>query len=172
MRSSIVHRAGLAGLLSAGLLLGGPGCLSQHRGLVVAQDDQLLLEEFGGDRRVVDESGEGAYLRGMVGCEVEVESRGRRRLRIESWEVLAGPDGAQPFVGVLQSTPRGWTLDDRSTGQTLVLDLSGGGAGGGGAGADSLAQHLGELVMVTGYVVGTLRVHVVQWRALEPASGS
>lgn len=144
------------------LLLLLSGCLHSHRGLLRADAEGLALIEIEGRRLVVQEEGEGALLRALVGCEVEIEARGgARRLRVASWEVLRGPDGAQPFVGVLALGQGSWTLADRSTGQTLSLDLDG---------DAGLVQHAGQLVMITGYVVGTQRIRVVDWRALVPAT--
>lgn len=155
----------LAMVVPAGILLAmATACVHPRRGLVRVESDVVVLETPDGSRHHIDPTGAGRLLAGLDGCEVEVEARGRRVLRVRDWEILAGPDGSQPYIGRLHTGGGSWLLDDRNTGGTLWLDLSD---------AVGLSAHAGELVVVSGYVEGPQRIHVVWWTALPdaPASG-
>lgn len=135
-------------------------CAHSARGIVRLDADRVVVESFDGDQVGIKTEGEGRYFPALVGCEVEVEGRGgRKRLQVREWEVIADPGGGQPFVGRLDLGPGGLVLDDRSTGQTLRLDAEG---------SEALLEHLGRIVLISGYIAGVQQVRVVDWRSLEP----
>ncbi len=163
VRRSAARRPPTSSMIAlwAGLALGA-GCVHERRGLVDVAAASVSLQAPDGPRYAVDLSGEGAALAGLDGCEVEVSARGRRRLTVLDFRVLAGPDGGQPFVGRLGTGGGSWLLDDANTGGVMTLDLDE---------TPELAGHAGERVVVSGYVVGAQRVHVVWWSALPEGEG-
>lgn len=147
-----------AGLLPLALLV--LGCAHSARGLVRLDGGQAVVETLDGQQLRLRSEGEGRFLLGLEGCEVEVEGRGsRRKLQVRDWKVLAGPEGGQPFVGRLALGAGGLVLDDQNTGQLLGIDTEG---------AAPLLQAVGQVVLITGYVSGTQRIRVVDWRTLGP----
>lgn len=135
-------------------------CLQTHRGLVTVEGGQAVLLGQDGGQRAVAAAGEGALVAGLEGCEVEL--RGRKaggRLLVQEWTVLSGPGGGQPFVGPLELFGSNWILHDRSTGREVILDLSG---------AEGLARHAGEIVLVEGYVSGAQTVSIIDWWVVTP----
>ncbi len=139
------------------------GCaLSAHRtGLVKADGEQVLLVEPTGRSFRVPEAGEGSVIGALEQCVVDV--RGPRLGRIQwvrQWSVLDAGDGSPPYVGVLRRYGGHWMLDDRNSGQPVILDPKTVGA---------LSAEEGRLVLIRGMVVGAQTVAVVAWRALEPA---
>lgn len=136
------------------------GCAHSARGLVRVEDGQAVVESLEGRRLWIRDEGEGAWFPALVDCEVDLRGRGsRRNLAVVEWEVLAGPTGGQPFVGRLGLGRGGLVLDDRSTGQQVLLEAQG---------AEALLEHVGRMVLVEGYVSGPQQVRVVDWRSLEP----
>ncbi|MDP6934328.1 MAG: hypothetical protein QGG40_15485 [Myxococcota bacterium] len=126
-----------------------------------------LLEQEGGAVRLVREASddlalllgpEGDPLRFLEGCQVEIDgTRIGRRLVVSDWRVTVAADGSAPFVGRLRLQGNNWVLDDRTTGRPLVLDA---------ASMGSLVNHVGQPVLIVGYVVGAQTVRVVDWRVL------
>lgn len=131
-------------------------------GLVEVDDNKARLLNGEGEhwKLVLDESSE--PLRYVDGCGVEVYGRTLgRRFAVRRWRVLDAGDGSEPFVGRLERYGSHWVVKDRASGNEVALD------------PDSLAgldAHEGQMVMVVGFVVGTLQVRVVSWRLLEEPS--
>jgi hypothetical protein len=98
--------------------------------------------------------GEGRPLADLDGYTVEVW--GRRALgplRVERWAVVEGSLPA--FVGVVERRGLQVGLLDQGSQAFYFLD-----------GVDALAEHVGDLVVVEGYVDGPHRVRVTAYRAL------
>lgn len=137
------------------------GCaLSAHRvGLIHADGDAVELQQPDGRRFTIPPSGDGALFGALDACVVEV--RGPRlghRQWVRDWQVQDAGDGSPPYVGRLRRYGGNWIIDDRRSGQPVVLDPKTVG---------SLASQDGRLVLVRGLVVGAQTVAVVAWRPLE-----
>lgn len=138
------------------------GCaLSAHRvGLIHADGDAVELQEPDGRTFTIPPSGDGALFGALDRCVVDVRGpRLGRRLWVRDWQVQDAGDGSPPFVGRLRRYGGNWMIDDRRTGQPIVLD---------GKTVGQLAAWEGKLVLVRGLVVGAQTVAVVAWRPLEP----
>ncbi len=146
-------------ILAWPLALAIAGCMASHRGLVESTADETLLHTAEGRSYKLALGAEGASLSALGGCAVEVEGvRLADRLVVRDWTVVDGGDGSVPYVGPLVQHGSNLLLEDRGSGMPLLLDPSS---------ASKLAPHAGRLLMVTGYVVGTQELHVVEFRVLS-----
>ncbi|MCB9778149.1 MAG: hypothetical protein H6742_06270 [Alphaproteobacteria bacterium] len=136
------------------------GCAATHRGLVRVVDGRAVLIDQDGHTRPVAAVGEGSLVAGLEECEVELTARkGGGKLYVQDWKVLTGPGGGQPFVGRLRLYGSNWIVDDRSTGREIILDLRG---------AEELARHAGQVVLIEGYVSGAQTVSIMDWWVVSP----
>lgn len=137
------------------------GCaLSAHRsGMVQLEGERVTLVEPTGRSFRVAPSGQGALMRALEGYIVSVEGpRLGRRVWVRDWAVLDAGDGVPPFMGRLRRFGGNWLLDDRTSGQTIVLEPESVG---------DLASADGKVVVVRGLVVGAQTVRVLGWRVVE-----
>jgi hypothetical protein len=133
---------------------------ARRTGLVEAEGGAVRLVAAEGQRFRLGERGEGRALGQLDGCLVQVEGpRLFRWLGVRSWRVLDAGDGSIPYVGLLRRLGGNWVLDDRSTGRPLVLEASG---------LETFAAWEGQLVLVSGMVVGAQTLRVRTLRSLEP----
>jgi len=147
-------------------LLLGCSMSAPYTGLVQAEDGRVqMVGEHGERYRVIPREG-AAPLAHLEGCTVEVTGpRLGGRLWADDWRVLDAGDGSMPFVGILRRDGMQWTLRDRNSGSTIMLDPDSMGG---------LEAHDGDPVLLIGYILGAHRVNVVRWKALidEPPTGS
>ncbi|NOY25650.1 MAG: hypothetical protein GXP62_07230 [Oligoflexia bacterium] len=139
----------------------GCGLRTTHRGLVsVTETGRARLEDYSGVTWRVSAAGQGAVLAGLDGCEVEITgSRFGHRLGVSDWRVESAPGGGQPFVGRLRLFGSNWLIDDRNSGQAVIIDMDA---------APELATHVGSLIIVVGYVSGAQMVRPVRWWVVAP----
>lgn len=139
-------------------LLLGCSLHAVQTGLVQSGDAGLGLVGDTGRRASLVARDDAAPLHHLEGCTVEVRGlQLGRRLWVDDWKVLDAGDGSMPFVGVLRRDGMQWSLRDRNSGSTVFLD------------PDSLAgleAHVGEPVLLIGYILGAHRVNVVRWKSL------
>ena len=139
-------------------LLLGCSLHGARTGLIQTPGDSVELVGETGERFTVVARGASAPLQHLEGCTVEViGARLLRRIWADDWKVLDAGDGSMPFVGVLRRDGMQWTLRDRNSGSTILLDPDSLGG---------LEAHNGDPVLLVGYVLGAHRVNVVRWKAL------
>ena len=147
-------------------LLLGCHMSAPHTGLLQSAGGRLeMVGEHGTTYRVVAREG-AEPLAHLEGCTVEVTGpRLGRRVWADDWRVLDAGDGSMPYVGILRRDGMQWTLRDRNSGSTILLDT---------ASLGGLEAHDGDPVLLIGYILGAHRVNVVRWKALvdEPPTGS
>ncbi len=78
------------------------------------------------------------------------------RIWVQSWTVVAAEDGSAPFVGPVRVTGRKLMVEDSGSGQLVEL-----------TGAEELADHADQRVLVVGYVIAPQVVQVMRWELLE-----
>lgn len=134
---------------------------SPARGVVrVDEGETLWLQDLGGARVRLASRDHGTELRALVDCSVDVTGpRALGRLWVRSYQVITGPDGSAPFVGLL--THRGTRLVVEDPRLTWPMFLNA---------PDDLAAYVGHRVLVMGYVVGPQELQVVGYRVLSEAS--
>ena len=102
--------------------------------------------------------GDAKALETLAGCGVELEGRKYRgRLSVQDWRVIAATDGSEPFIGPLIRHGSNLVIQDRTTNGLIVLEHK--------SSAD-MAEVVGDMVMVMGFVVGPQVVRVVAWQVL------
>lgn len=140
------------------MLLLGCSLKVPHTGLVQTDSGRLqMVGETGTHYRLVAKEA-AAPLHHLEGCTVEVTGpRLGRRIWADDWKVLDAGDGSMPFVGILKRDGMQWTLRDRNSGSTILLDP---------ASLSGLEAHDGDPVLLIGYVLGAHRINVVRWKAL------
>ena len=141
------------------LLLLGCALSTRRAGLLEVDDQHLRLHESSGQTLVLHPGADDPELHRLGGCSIEVEgARFIRRMTVRRWRVTDAGDGSQPFIGQLKRPGSQYLLEDWNTGTTLVLD---------GASVGALSEHVGETVLIVGFVSGTQQVSVVSWRSLS-----
>ena len=140
------------------LAFGGPvGCGTNKAisGVLMPPDKQpMMMGNDGREWRLISKEAD-PILRGAMGASVQVTgTRLGRNLWVKDWKITDGGDGSAPFVGVLRRFGSQWLVDDQNSGVTISLVEESLG---------SLAEHEGEMVMFSGYVVGAHRINVVRW---------
>jgi len=103
-------------------------------------------------------------LAALDGHEITVE--GQRvfgALRVSDWQVVGGLHGMPVWVGQVQRMGAQIGVNDRNSGAFYWVDD---------AAAQTLDDHIGEVVLLEGYVDGPHRVRVMFWRPLSPQGRS
>ncbi|MFT5683880.1 MAG: hypothetical protein ACI8RZ_004812 [Myxococcota bacterium] len=141
------------------ILLTGCALNARHSGLLEVDGSQLRLHEPFGSTRVLIPGTDDPELFYLGGCGVEIEGATfLRRMTVRRWRVTDAGDGSQPFIGSLSRPGAQYLLEDWNTGTTLYLDPDSLG---------TLAEHVGDTVLVVGFVSGAQQVTVVSWRSLS-----
>ncbi len=78
------------------------------------------------------------------------------RIWVQSWSVVAAEDGSARLVGPVLVTGRKLMVEDSGSGQLVEL-----------TGAEELADHADQRVLVVGYVIAPQVVQVMRWELLE-----
>ncbi len=103
-------------------------------------------------------TGDAKALESLAGCGVELEGRkAAGRLSVKDWRVTAAPDGSEPFIGPLIRRGSNLIIEDRTTKGLIVLEHRS---------SVEMAEVVGDMVMVMGFVVGPQVVRVVAWQVL------
>lgn len=140
------------------LLITGCALTTRRAGLLEVDDAHLRLHQPSGKTLKLHPGSDDPELQQLGGCTVEVEGAVLgRRMTVRRWRVTDAGDGSQPFIGLLKRPGAKYLLEDWNTGTTIVLDS---------ASVGNLSQHVGETVLVVGFVSGTQEVSVVSWRSL------
>ena len=127
-------------------------------GVVTTAGDELVLVEPEGRTSGLRGGSSMEVLQALTGCGVEV--RGPRLaggVVVRDWRVTDAGDGQPPYVGVLRRYGGNWIVDDRNSGQPVILEYTTVGA---------LTEAEGQLVLVQGLVVGAQTVRVMGYRVL------
>lgn len=97
-------------------------------------------------------------LRFLDGHFTEVDGlRTGKRVRVEEWRIIEGVHGMPVFVGKLSRQPPLLGMDDHTTGSYIRLDEKA---------SKTLEEHVGDVVLVEGYIEGANLVKVVYFKVL------
>ena len=141
------------------LLMTGCGTPGPRSGLLLSENDRVLLVENTGRTSRLKLAGDAVALSQALGCRVEVSgSTFGRQFIVNRWKITDSGYGSEPFVGELLFTGSAWRIRDRNS-QTLVELLV--------ESMGTLRQHEGDLVLVDGFVLGPNLVKVVSFRILR-----
>ncbi|MFT7520301.1 MAG: hypothetical protein ACI9MC_002446 [Kiritimatiellia bacterium] len=140
------------------------GCAAHVQGLIEPGRRGVDLVTMAGQRSRLVLTGDAVPMRYLDDHGVDVH--GRRvlgRITVTDWKVTEGLHGMQVWTGTLERRGVQLGLDDRNSGAFYFLDEKT---------VDTLSSHVGQPVLVEGYVEGAHRVRVVYFRILadvEPA---
>jgi hypothetical protein len=146
-------------VLSCALHVERSGLISSQPPVSGDGDGVIVLTELEGRTTRLIVEGEGTWLAGCDGCEVTVTGPARfGKLRVREFEVRRANDGSQPYVGILTRRGAQLVIDDRTTGQPILLDPGS---------ASGLLPYEGRPVLVIGFVVGAQTIRVMAFRVLD-----
>ena len=132
-------------------------CAAKVQGVVGVQGPRVQLTEPDGSSWNLVYSPEDIELRKLEECTLEVEGRRMgRRVTVEDWRVLASAQGSTPYVGVLRQHGSNLIVEDRNSGQVVILK-----------GDAKLADLVGHTVLISGFVVGPQVVQVMGVTVLD-----
>jgi hypothetical protein len=132
-------------------------CAAKVQGVVGVQGPRVALTEPDGTSWHLVYSPEDGELRRLEDCTLEVQGRRLgQRVTVEDWKVLASAQGSTPYVGVLVRRGSNLVLQDRNSGQPVILE-----------GDEQLQDLVGRTVLVSGYVVGPQVVQVMAVSLLD-----
>jgi hypothetical protein len=135
------------------------GCAAHLRGFVGPSDVGTELSTIEGDHYRLVLSKDSAPLAHLDGHLAEVDGiRTGRRVRVSDWTVLEGLHGMTVWVGTVQWVGGAIGVADRNSGALYRVDS---------AAAGLLQEHLGEVVLLEGWVDGPHEVRVQWWRPLH-----
>lgn len=141
------------------ILLTGCALSTRQAGLLEVDQQRLVLHQPTGKTVALMPGADDPELFHLGGCTVEVEgTRFLRRLTVRRWRVTDAGDGSQPFIGQLSRPGAQYLLQDWNTGTTLILNPDSLG---------ELSDHVGDTVLIVGFVSGAQEVSVVSWRSLS-----
>ena len=136
------------------------GCAGQQMrtGLVLEEQEKILLVGSEGSIDRLNLTGESVALARALGCRVEVKGRpSLGRLVVADWKIVDSGYGSEPFVGRLHTTGSAWRIQDRNSGTWVELVPESMG---------KLKGFEGAMVLVGGFVLGPNLVKVVSFRIL------
>lgn len=141
------------------ILLAGCTLTTRRVGLLEVDNTRLMLHEPTGRTTVLMPGSDDPELAHLSGCSVEIKgARLGPRMTVRQWRVTDAGDGSLPFIGQLQRPGAQYFIEDWNTGSTIFLNpLSVG----------QLSQHVGDTVLIVGFVSGAQEVSVVSWRSLS-----
>ena len=141
------------------ILLTGCALTTRQAGLLEVDSQRLLLHQPSGKTVALVPGADDPELHHLGGCTIEVEgTRIMGRLTVRKWRVTDAGDGSQPFIGQLTRPGSQYFLQDWNTGTTLILNPESIGL---------LSDHVGDTVLIVGFVSGAQEVSVVSWRSLS-----
>lgn len=136
------------------------GCAIPVRaiGVVRPAGEVMVVTGMGGESRELLLEGDADPMRWLDGHTVELEGRTKgRAIRVERWHVTEGLNGLPVWVGRLVSRPGGLALTELDSGATFALDDDV---------SEQLADWVGRVVLVEGYIESSLGIHVMFFRPL------
>lgn len=129
------------------------------QGVLEQTPQALVLHADTRDYRLVTE-GDAQMLQAMDDCTVHIDGvRRGRSVRVQDFEVIAAQDGSAPFVGTLRRAGERTELILRGSGMRLIMV---------GPGAELLAPHIGQPVMILGFASGPHELTVMSFVPLAP----
>ncbi len=139
------------------LLLALSGCATTIRGYL-DPGPPVVVRDLTAKAHRVSLPGDATSLRYLNGHSVEVVgSKVLGRLRVKEWRILEGLNGLPVWVGVLERRGMQLGMHDHNSGAYYLLDEDAN---------EALMPHVGQVVMVEGYVDGAHHVAVVYFRIL------
>jgi len=147
-------------LLSA--VLGAGGCAVKVSGLARPTPAGPTVETREGEVYRLVTSPDSVALAALDGHEVVVEGqRAFGAVRVTDWQVVGGLHGMPVWVGEVRGMGAQIGVDDRNSGAFYWVDDHA---------AQTLDDHVGEVVLLEGYVDGPHRIRVMYWRPLSPGA--
>ncbi len=135
------------------------GCAAHVRGFVVPTDSGTAITTLAGEEYTLVLSGQSAPLAHLDGHLTQVDGqRIGRSVRVAQWRVIEGLHGLPVWVGAVQRFGAQVGVQDLASQHVIWVDE---------AAARALAPHLGDVVLVEGWVDGPQRVRVAYWRPLH-----
>jgi hypothetical protein len=135
------------------------GCAAHLRGFVAPSDGGTTLTTMEGDAYSLVLSRESEPLAYLDGHMAEVDgARVGRRVQVTDWKVVDGLHGMTVWVGPVVRVGGSVGIDDRNSGGLYRVDVEA---------AAKLQDHLGEMVLLEGWVDGPHEVRVAWWRPLH-----
>lgn len=157
--TSTVNGALLRAVLAVALLSASAGCAFHATGLARPTPGGPTLEVIDGTTWRLVVGPDAAPLAALDGHTVTID--GQRvfgTVRVSDWRVDEGLHGMPVWVGPVQRMGAQIGVDDRNSGAFYWVDD---------AATRTLAAHVGEVVLLEGYVDGPHRVKVLYWRPLD-----
>ena len=137
------------------------GCSAHYTGLVHPTDRGMELETMDGKHlRLVLPSADARPIAALDGHSLTVDgTQVFRRVYVGDWSVPEGLHGLPTWVGVLEERGAQLGMLDRNSDAYYTIDLDA---------YARLRPHVGEWVLLEGYVEDARRVRVVYYRVLAP----
>ena len=152
----------LGACIGAALLSVVQGCAFHATGLLEPAGAGVRLLEVTGEPWRLVLLGPAEALGELDGLVVEVDGqRLFRTVRVAEWRVREGEHGMPAWVGPVQRMGAQIGIADRNTQQFFWLDENA---------SRVLGEHVGETVLLEGYVDGPHRVRVLHYRVLSAGS--
>lgn len=127
------------------------------KGLLFQEKDKLYMGSFQGKTYRLHAGEDSAYLQYLEGCGATISgSRLGKHIWLSNWHITDAGDGSEPFIGTIVRQGLKLILRDINTKQELEI-----------LGADVLYQEEGKAVLITGIVVGTHQIQLIEYRVLE-----
>lgn len=143
----------------AAMFHGLSGCAVAMQGLVHEHGGSVVLQTPGGDQYRLVTLGEASPVAHLDGHLAEIEGRRVfKTITVEDWAVREGLHGMTAWVGELRWLGAQLSIHDRNSGAVYILDP---------ASNATLGEHVDQIVLVEGYVIGPNEVKVLYFRALE-----
>ena len=142
------------------LFLLGCGLHAEVAGVVrVSDGSRVHVDALSGESYRLSLSGDAAWLHDLEGSSVWVQgTRLGQKIWVGEWRVVTGADGSAPYLGWLRRHGANLVLSDRNSGAEYVFDPSS---------FAVLEEAAGQVVLVTGFVVGPHTLRVVDWRVVQ-----
>ena len=136
------------------------GCAVSLQGLVSEDGPGTRLQTVDGQVYRLVTVGEAAPVARLQDHFVRIQgTRVFRTVTVTDWSVPEGLHGMTAWVGELQGLGAQVGVQDRNSKSFYYLDPDA---------ARTLGGHVGDVVLVEGYVYGPMRVEVVYYRVLGP----
>jgi len=151
--------ARVRGVLLVAALAFAPGCAIKVAGLARPTPGGPTVETREGTTYRLVTTPDSAPLAQLDGHEVVVDGqRAFGAVRVTDWQVVSGLHGMPVWVGPVKVMGAQIGVADRNSGAFYWVDDGA---------ARTLREHIGETVLLEGYVDGPHRVRVMYWRPLS-----
>ncbi len=133
-------------------------CAFSSYGVIHGEGVGAVLQAPDGQNYRLLTVGEAAPMAHLDGHLAHVDGRRVfRTVTVEDWSVSEGLHGMTAWVGELRWMGARLGMDDRNSGAFYTLEASA---------SKTLGEHVGEVALVEGYVVGPNEVKVLYYRVL------